>query len=577
MPRKVALIIAAFALNAFGAEEWELCPGLRLKAPRHLSFQRTEEVLMCGDPETDAWKRVPRAQAIFHLKTFLQDRGFYFATLDESPSRALVDVGKEARVVKMEAPGAPASFDLSRFWGIVGEILTPTLLQETEKRFLRELRLLGHACPKVKVEGFPATGVIRVEMTPGPVGIIRSVSIAPIEGVKSGSLYRHHAFFPGARFDGDALTLTTQRIHESGIVQNTLFDEKCEGAAVDVHETSTAGPPRIVTLGIGLNTEKGLAAKASWAHARVGDNASPIEIAFTGYYGGRRRNEQQLSASAKWYYRDAPSRFHLRPGLLFRHESQANYDLVSGKIQLLPAFTWDGQYAGGTLTAGPALNGVHTFRGEGRQQAFFLSFGADVALTSHDFELYRNTPRTGYQFTLGGSFSKKSFLADLTAQTVRASFHRLWNIGGFDPALWILGVRGSFAMTVSPSEERSLLPPNLRHFLGGSSDLRGFGLLEAPSAQGALTAAFLSTELRVGHWLPWGLEPLVFFDLGKTGSRPAALDQPWLYSPGAGLRWESPIGAFRVSLAHGFLGGTPPPGYGAKSHFQFFVSFGEEF
>jgi translocation and assembly module TamA len=206
-----------------------------------------------------------------------------------------------------------------------------------------------------------------------------------------------------------------------------------------------------------------------------------------------------------------------------------------------------------------------------------LTLGADLALTSHDFELYRTSPRYGYEFTMGGNFSRRGWLGELTAQSIRVGLHRLWNLGNFEPPLFVLGVRGSFATTITPSDERANLPLSLRHRLGGSQDLRGFGFQEIPSTSGALTAIYLSTELRLGYWLPWGLQPLAFLDIGKTGSDPMKLDQPWVYSPGLGLRWESPIGAFRASAAQGFVSGTPPAGYSAKSHFQLFISYGEEF
>lgn len=548
-----------------------------MMAPQEFSLSMTERVLVCGDADLPAWKKVPRSQAVFHLKNFLQDRGYYHTIVDESPKHVLVDVGDRTTVDSIEMTGSAADIDLSRFRGIQGQTMTPALLQETEKRIFKELRSIGHACPKVDVQGFPDSGHMTIHIEAGPVGTISDVIIEPVEGMNAAVLNRYHAFYPGAVFNEKWLDLTVQRVHSLGVLQNTLFTSSCDSTNVGIVEKNVAGAPRLVTIGFGLNTEKGLAARASWKHVRVGSTASQAGVSLTGYYGGWRRNEQELAFTGLYYYQNRPSRFHVKPVISIRHESQEKYELVAARIQLTPGTTWDGQDAGGSFYAGPALVGERTIRGAAKPQFAYLTLGADLTVTSHDFELYRTSPRTGYELTLGGNFSRKGWLGEVTAQTMRAGFHRLWNLGSYDPPLMVFGLRGSIATTISPVSEQATLSPSLRYLLGGSQDLRGFGLQEIPSTIGALSAFYLSAELRLGYLLPWRLQPLVFLDIGKTGSAPMKFDQPWLYSPGAGMRWESPIGSFRFSAAHGFLGSTPPAGYTARSHFQLFVSYGEEF
>jgi translocation and assembly module TamA len=105
--------------------------------------------------------------------------------------------------------------------------------------------------------------------------------------------------------------------------------------------------------------------------------------------------------------------------------------------------------------------------------------------------------------------------------------------------------------------------------------MRGFGLLELPENQiGDLTSVYGGFEVRLLDTLPIGIQPFAFVDVGVLGISPIDLETPIYWSPGLGLRLESPIGNFRVSLAHGYLTGNPNP---SASHFQFFFSFGEEF
>ncbi|HEX5033222.1 MAG TPA: BamA/TamA family outer membrane protein, partial [bacterium] len=120
------------------------------------------------------------------------------------------------------------------------------------------------------------------------------------------------------------------------------------------------------------------------------------------------------------------------------------------------------------------------------------------------------------------------------------------------------------------------LPPNYRYYLGGSSNLRGFEREELPGPDGALSAAFTSLELRVANWIPYGIQPLAFVDVGILGDQAFRFNAPVYYSPGFGLRYESPIGVFRTTFAWG-MKSSEADANPDNTHFQFFFGFGEEF
>src|SRR5262249_36020201 len=150
----------------------------------------------------------------------------------------------------------------------------------------------------------------------------------------------------------------------------------------------------------------------------------------------------------------------------------------------------------------------------------------------------------GWDSTVSASFNSKDAGSSVTAQRLSWSGHALWNLRDYDPPLWVFGARFG-ARTVVTGEGRDALPPNIRQYLGGSADLRGFGRQELPSEIGAMTSAFVSFEARLVETLPASLEPFFFVDLGKAGSRPFELDEPLYVSPGIGVRWASPIGVVR--------------------------------
>jgi outer membrane translocation and assembly module TamA len=87
---------------------------------------------------------------------------------------------------------------------------------------------------------------------------------------------------------------------------------------------------------------------------------------------------------------------------------------------------------------------------------------------------------------------------------------------------------------------------------------------------GGLTSGFVGLETRLSQTLPFDLDPFVFMDFGEISNSAALLSAPLYWSPGVGVRWASPIGPVRTTLAHGFVGNS-------ADHFQFYLSLGEEF
>jgi translocation and assembly module TamA len=228
---------------------------------------------------------------------------------------------------------------------------------------------------------------------------------------------------------------------------------------------------------------------------------------------------------------------------------------------------------GATLLIGPNLELVRTFRGQGPTDSHFLSLEGRLDVKTHDFEFFQTNPQSGFDATLTSNISNVDLYSQVTVQRYRIQAQGLWNFNNYDPPLLILGLRMG-AATLLTSERPGLasrLPPNYLEYLGGSVDLRGFSRKELPkSGFGALTSFYTDFEVRMGRELPLGLEPFAFIDVGMLGSAPLTFDNPIYWSPGFGIRWSSSFGVFRTTLAHGFAGNAP-------GHYQFFLSYGEEF
>ncbi|MFO1520065.1 MAG: BamA/TamA family outer membrane protein [bacterium] len=555
--------------------EQEICPGrLVLRNSPKIKFTEIEKSFLCGDPQIDAWKYIPPAQVKFQLETFLQDRGYFQPRFTEEGDELVAELGEALHVTRIEAVGAPPSLDLRKRRGVVGRLLNPRLLDREEKWVEAQLKAQGYACPVVKSRANVLTGEVKIDIDPGRKQNVTSIDVEPVRRMNSEVLRRFDAFEVGKPFNNDFLTLTSKRVEKDGILQSTHFIPECREDGVALTQKTIAGKPRLISVGFGGDTEQYAIVKTSWRHTRLGRNASLFDISLFGSY-----KRQELDISNSWYL-SPTARWHLMPVLTFSHDREAQYHFVSANAKFAFANSWDNQNLGLQYSFGPNLNYVDTFRGAQPGVTRLLSLQYDFHLASHYFEFYSNSPRTGFRLGLVGDFTNKNLLSEITAERFRLDGEYLYNFRGYDPPLLIFGVRGGFGGTFLKKDPQSLaaLPPNYRFYLGGSTDLRGFGRqeLSGPGLDGALSMAFTSFEIRLANVLPLWMQPIAFMDVGILGNQAFSFQLPVYYSPGFGVRCESPIGVFRATLARGFKSGGND-GVTDNTHLQFFISFGEEF
>jgi outer membrane translocation and assembly module TamA len=175
--------------------------------------------------------------------------------------------------------------------------------------------------------------------------------------------------------------------------------------------------------------------------------------------------------------------------------------------------------------------------------------GGEFRLTDHYYEFYRSSPREGFDIRAEVNLTEKDVLSSVSGNLFRIGFEKLWNLSNWDPPSIVIGLRGRLGTTLTGENLSDVrLPTDFRHFLGGSTDMRGFGLRELPGVNGALTAIYFGVESRFLDLLPIGLQPFVFVDGAVFGQEPAALDGPIFYSPGVGIRWQTQFGVVRTTL-----------------------------
>jgi translocation and assembly module TamA len=573
-------------------EDWDLCPGIRIHGQINPGLSDTERNLVCGDPKQVEWSRLPLWQSEYDLKNFLQERGIYrpkfivqskalSAPGSENIGKAiaegsrgtvlLVDVGEPTRVTKITSVDAPEELDLGRRRFVVGQVMTPALLNDMEGWVSHELRVYGYACPKVKAEGDPDTGELRVTVDRGPVQrIVREIE-DQVPGMDPGVLRRYHAFGFGDRYNENLINLSSQRVMRLGLFDSDYFTSSCGPDGVTVRENVVAGPPRLLSFGAGIDTEGYVQGRATWTHARLGRKASVFSASVNAS-----SKVQQLNLSLDWYAFEAANRASIRPVIQLQHDNENAYEIAQATAQLGYQKTWEWPISKGTFQVGPQFQQIHTFRGFGPPNSRFLMLASQLEFVSHAYELYLTQPRSGFDLAATADFSRKGIVTSVTAQRLGFRYEALFNVLNKEPPFIVLGWRGSFDMTLTPAAslqqgDQAQLPPTFTYFLGGSRDLRGFGRLSLPAdGKGRLTAVFSGLESRLVSVLPFNLEPFVFVDVGALGPLPGTLRDPIYYSPGIGLRWAPSFGAFRTTLARGYPLDAP-------GGWQFYFSFGEEF
>jgi translocation and assembly module TamA len=412
-------------------------------------------------------------------------------------------------------------------------------------------------------------------MTPGAPGVMSPIVPAALEKVDSRVFSRYEAFLPGQPFDMRLLNLTAQRTISDALFVSAYYEVNCSTSGPRIVQRVVEGKPRLYKLGVGFDTEGYAIGKAQWQRSRIGWRDSTLEGSL---YASFREETAEASMHA---YIDPASRLYLMPQVIFDREDQIQYQYVTGQASVQPGTSWENERLRADVLAGPVEEHVTTVRGVGPPNDTFLSFRTKWTLMDHLYEYYVPDPRRGWRTALETRSRAAGVQSSLTAHRVTAEGQALWNLGGYEPPLAIFGTRYWVGTTFvnDPASAQRILAPDMRFFLGGDSNLRGAALNGLPRDQaGFLTVVYDGLELRLGDLLPYGLQPLIFIDAAMGGRSDAHLDRDVYWSPGAGVRWRLPVGSIRATAARGLIwrrDESAPPLY--EPHWQFFVSFGEEF
>lgn len=555
-----------------------ICNDVEFTTPQDIEFGDNERILLCGDEKTSSWKDIPPAQSEYTLRNLLRNRGYFNPKFQYRDKVLSVDPGPIQPITSIEYVGAPEGFHNLVLRDVVGEPLTSKNLDKVEAFATNRLKNMGYGCPKVTLKADELTGATRVSIEKGTQHFFSLPSTPDANSVHlhDNTLRRFDAFAVDSRFNQEWLKLSSNRTENDGIVLSSEYVAICPspGDRIKVEEKIVGGDKRLISAGVGASTEEFPIAELRFKNVRLDYRGSSLE--FIAHASQRR---QKIQATYVDYPFMNAYRFSVAPRLTYEHNVERTFDSSAFDFDLPLRYQFDGEWLGTVVSFGPSISRNFSLDDVSNKATTLTSFFARAMFTTHAYELYLTDPRTGWNNYLNMQWFSEGFEVDPFAGRYELTGEVLFQVNPVDPPQWIFGVRYGVG-TVDSAERPSqpgILPARYYFTLGGDQDLRGFGRQELNQGTiGAMTRAFVGAELRYAKSLPLWMEPFTFFDIGSLGSRPWTLDPVFYYNPGFGIRFFTPFGTIRTTLAHGFLSEGSEQ-FPELEHMQFFISFGREF
>jgi len=457
-----------------------------------------------------------------------------------------------------------------------GKPLDRALLQASRETCLDELRDHGYPYSTVRVAEEPGSTdqyrVIELNAEPGPVAVFGPIEITGNSSVDDSIIRRQLWFRPGQVFQQSRLRDSQRRLYALELFQFVNVEPvgiEQKPLEVPTRVTVTEGKHRRVNFLVGYGSEEKARGQIDWRHvnffggartatvlARYSSLDRGVRLGFTQPYLFDPR--YHLSLSGQSWYSDEPA-YQLtttggRATVTRRFRTRGDPVMRGSRPTMTLAFTYANEWEDYTITEEALAD--PTFRDElialgldpntGSDSGRLSALGVDFARTTTTNLL---DARQGYVATLhaeqagrwlGGDF-------DYVEMTAEGRYYR--SLGEVAVLAFRARAGAIDAHGGSPDE---VVPFFKRYFLGGATNLRGWGRYEvSPLSEGlpigGLTFMNFSTEVRfpiVGR-----LGGVIFLDGGNVWENSWDFNlRDMRYDMGPGLRFNTPVGPFRLDV-----------------------------
>ncbi len=538
------------------------CAKIQILSPISPPLNASELRWICGDTENAAYRDVPLYQAAFHLRAFLDNRGYVKSQINIKDGTLVVEPGQQVRVesVSINPPDASLSRIAARF---KGKVLRPSLLNSLESTLKRKLLETGHSCASVSSQSNGAD--VSLKIVKGAQRNFEKFQVDPILGLLPEALLRFRPFEATTLYDVRYLELYERRLQRDNVVQGTFFKENCKENESPIEQSFLIGPPRTLRFGVGVDTESGPLLQASWRHHRFSKMAAQASFTLQASL-----LEQSLIARSEYFPWPSRPRLSIAPQLKISRRQTEDLVELTQAVEAVSSRTWDTARAKWSLGAGPAFitNWYQSLENSRFRQESSMALVARSEMRTHAFEIFEAHPQDGSLVAFSAEYRDPTLGFPDRTFRVAAEARTLASLGvcGRGRCVGALRLLGSNTWTSSSS--LASLPPSLKTYLGGFENLRGFGPQSIPDNKGlgALSSAATGFELRGVDLIIPKWEPYAFFDFGSVGVNSNRLGTELYSTLGLGLRWSSPVG-----LVQGYLS-RPSVG-----DFYAYAAFGGEF
>lgn len=462
----------------------------------------------------------------------------------------------------------------------VGAPVDRALLQASREATLDELKDHGHPYASVRLSESPGSTerqrIITFRADAGPVAHVGDIEVSGNATVSEHVVRRQLTFKSGDLFRQSRLQESQRKLYGLELFEFANIEPigtESKPPTVPVRVTVTKSDHKKVNFGIGYGTEEKARTEIDWRHVNIFGGAQTLGVLarYSGLDRGVRLTyKEPYIFSPRWSLGVNGQMWQTR-------EPAYDLDTTGGRITLTRQFARGG---GPVLGGRPSMALSFTYANEWEKYSIDTDILEEISLRDELIALGLDPTRGGEHSGQRSAISldasrnttdnlldaKRGYVASVHLEqsgsvlggtydyrevtTEGRIYQKLGNI-----ALVAAQVRaGNITASGDPTTR---VPFFKRYFLGGATNLRGWGRFEvAPLSAGGLPIggtrfANASVELRAPIW--GQLSGVAFFDAGTVWADPDRLigeDIGWRYNVGPGLRYQTPIGPIRVDVGY---------------------------
>jgi outer membrane protein assembly complex protein YaeT len=533
------------------------------------------------------------------IVAFYRDRGYPDARVrsfdarlsdDQKSVRLRIDIeeGEPTRVERVVLIGLEPipeahRHDLeSRLPLKAGEPLDRALLQASREAAVDEFKDHGYPNPDVNVAETPGSSdrqrVVTYSALPGRLAYVGRTEISGTTSVNERIVRRQLTYRRGQLFQQSKLRESQRRLYSMELfnfVNIETIKAADAGTAGQANEadqiatrvTVTEGKHRKVNFGVGYGTEEKARVEIDWRHVNFfgGARTAGVFARYSSLDRGVRLNFRQP------YFFSPRYSFGMSGQSWFSDEPAYQLTTTGGRATITREFTRSRSVLAARQTTALALTYAnewedYSISNEALEDPTFrdelIALGLDPRTGTGRGQLSALLLDAGRNTTENLLDAKKGYVAIVHLETAGQ-----WLGGDFDyreisaegryyqslGSRAVVAVRGRAGSIDSSGPEEELVPFFKRYFLGGATNLRGWGRYEVSPLSGSglpiggLSFVNFSTEVRFP--LVGNFGAVVFLDGGNVWTNPWDFNLNALrYDTGPGLRYNTPIGPVRLDV-----------------------------